>query len=68
MTSFILGSIPLITLNKTCLEIVASNLMLFRDQTPNLSEIDALNKEIKTIISLVDQCDSVLKTLSSNES
>jgi hypothetical protein len=37
--------------------------MMLRDQTPNLSEIDAFNKEINTIISLVDQCDSVLKTL-----
>jgi hypothetical protein len=63
MTAFILGSIPLISLNKTCLEMAATSLMMLRDQTPNLSEIDAFNKEINTIISLVDQCDSVLKTL-----
>ena len=41
----------------------ATTLMMLRDQTPNLSEIDAFNKEINIIISLVDQCDSVLKTL-----
>ncbi len=65
MNAFILGSIPLISINKKYLEIAATNLMMLRDQTPDLSEIDAFNKEINTIIALVDQCDSVLNTLQS---
>ena len=63
MNAFILGSIPLITINKKYLEIAATNLMMLRDQTPNLSEIDAFNKEINTLISLVDQCEAVLKNM-----
>jgi hypothetical protein len=58
-----LGSIPLISINKKYLEIAATNLMMLRDQTPNLSEIDAFNKEINTLISLVDQCEAVLKNM-----
>ncbi len=63
MNAFILGSIPLITLNKKYLEIAATNLMMLRDHTPDLSEIDAFNKEINTLISLVDQCEAVLKNM-----
>jgi hypothetical protein len=63
MNAFILGSIPLISINKKYLEIAATNLMMLRDQTPNLSEIDAFNKEINTLISLVDQCEAVLKNM-----
>lgn len=63
MKTFVLGSKPLINLTLRSYEIAATTLMLARNITANLSEIDALNKEINSIVALADQCEAVLKNM-----
>ena len=63
MRTFVLGSKPLISLTLRSYEIAATTLMLARNITANLSEIDALNKEINSIVALADQCEAVLKNM-----
>ena len=68
MTSFILGSKPLIELNLKCLEIAATSLMMARNFSNSTEEINALNKEINQIIELVDHSNNVLKQMEADNS
>lgn len=63
MKTFVLGSKPLIDLTLRSYEITATTLMLARNLTDDLCEINALNKAINTITELAGQCEAVLKNM-----
>lgn len=63
MTSFVLGSKPLIELTQKSYEMTATNMMMLKSFTNNLEEIDALNSQINELVKLVDHCKDVLKQM-----
>jgi hypothetical protein len=63
MNVFVLGSKPLINLNLKCLEIAATSLMMARNFSESLEEIDALNKEIRQVNELIDHSNEILKNI-----
>ncbi len=63
MNAFVLGSLPLLSITQKCYEFTASGLIMAREISTNVSEIDALTKEIKIIMALSEQCASVIKAI-----
>jgi uncharacterized membrane protein YdfJ with MMPL/SSD domain len=63
MNSFVLGSLPLISITQKCYEYTASGLIMARELSTNLSEIDAMTKEIKVIMALAEQCEAIIKEM-----
>jgi len=63
MTSFVLGSKPLIELTQKAYEMTATNMMMLKSFTNNLEEINALNSQVNELIKLVNHCKDVLKQM-----
>ena len=61
MDQLILASRPLIELTQRSYEVAATSLMMARNFTPELAELNALNKEINQLVELIDHCALILK-------
>lgn len=63
MTSLVLGSVPQIERTMHCYEMSATALMMAKNFSSSIEELNALNEEIQEIIKLADHCKDILKQL-----